>query len=212
VKIYDISRTISPEIAVWPGDQKFEPSWSAKMAGGASVNLGAIRLSTHTGTHADAPYHFLEDGADVTALPLEKYIGPAVVVTVLNANCIEIGHLKDLDFTRIKRILFQTKSSKLADSVWIDDIVYLSTDAAEYLGKKGVLLVGVDGPSMDPVNSKTLEAHKILASYGIVNLENLNLNEISPGEYELIALPLKLKGLDASPVRAVLIEKSSSRH
>jgi arylformamidase len=209
MKIYDISRTISPEIAVWPGDQKFESRLMLKIAEDSSVNLSSILLSTHTGTHADAPYHYLSDGADIAALPLEKYLGPAVVVEIPHAaDYITIEHVKALDFSRIKRILFKTKSSQIADSVWIDDIVYLGADTTEFLGKKGIQLIGLDGPSMDPVKSKTLDTHKMLARYGIVNLENLMLKDVPPGEYELIALPLKLKGLDASPVRAILIERN----
>jgi arylformamidase len=207
MRIFDISRALSPEIAVWPGDQRFEPSWSARIAEGAAVNVGAVRLSTHTGTHADAPYHYLDDGADITALPLEKYIGPALVVEVPVTDAIRPEHLENLDFSRVRRILFKTKSSALDDSVWIDDIVYLSEEAAAMVGRRGVLLVGMDGPSVDPVDSKTLAAHKVLAQYGVVNLENLKLAGVPPGEYELIALPLKLQGLDASPVRAVLVQR-----
>ncbi|MBI1729258.1 arylformamidase [Candidatus Acetothermia bacterium] len=211
MKIYDISRTISPEIAVWPGDQKFESRLMLKIADGSSVNLSSILLSTHTGTHADAPYHYLADGADITELPLEKYIGPALVVELpASADHIKIEHVKDLNLSKIKRILFKTKSSQLADSVWTDDIVYLGAETTEFLGKKGIQLVGMDGPSMDPVKSKTMDTHKMLARYGIVNLENLLLKDVPAGEYELIALPLKLKGLDASPVRAVLLEKNAA--
>lgn len=182
-----------------------------KIADGSSVNLSSILLSTHTGTHADAPYHYLADGADITELPLEKYIGPALVVELpASADHIKIEHVKDLNLSKIKRILFKTKSSQLADSVWTDDIVYLGAETTEFLGKKGIQLVGMDGPSMDPVKSKTMDTHKMLARYGIVNLENLLLKDVPAGEYELIALPLKLKGLDASPVRAVLLEKNAA--
>jgi arylformamidase len=206
MKIYDISRTISPVIAVWPGDQRFELRWTMQIQKGASVNVGAITLSVHTGTHADAPYHFDEQGVDISRLPLEKFIGPAMVVEVPDAQRVEIEHVRPLDFSRIKRVLFKTKAGDLDDSRWEDDFVYLATETAEFLGTQGVQLVGLDTPSIDPMKSKTLDAHKILARYGIVNLENLNLSSVPPGEYQLIALPLKLKGLDASPVRAVLID------
>ncbi len=205
MKIYDISRTVSPAIAVWPGDQRFERRWTMQIQRGASVNVGAITLSVHTGTHADAPYHFDEAGRDVSELPLEKFIGPALVVEVRDAERIEIDHVRPVDFSRFQRILFKTVASSLEDSRWEDDFVYLAGETAKFLGEQGVQLVGVDSPSVDPMKSKTLDAHKMLARYGIVNLENLNLSQIQPGEYQLIALPLKLKGLDASPVRAVLI-------
>ncbi|OGF53106.1 MAG: arylformamidase [Candidatus Fraserbacteria bacterium RBG_16_55_9] len=206
MKIYDISRTISPSIAVWPGDQRFEHRWTMQIEKGASVNLGAITLSVHTGTHADAPYHFNEAGVDINQLALEKFIGPAFVVEVRDASQIQLEHVRSLDFTRVKRVLFKTKASYLEDSRWENDFVYLATETAEFLGKQGVQLVGMDSPSVDSMQSKTLDTHKMLARYGIANLENVNLSQVPPGEYQLIALPLKLQGLDASPVRAVLIQ------
>lgn len=212
MKIYDISRTISPAIAVWPGDQRFEHRWTMQIQNGASVNLGAITLSVHTGTHADAPYHFMEDGVQISQLALEKFIGPAFVVEVRDAPQIKPEHVRSLDFSHVKRALFKTKASYLEDPLWDNDFISLATETAEFLGKQGVQLVGMDSPSVDPMTSKTLDTHKMLARYGIVNLENLNLAQVSTGEYQLIALPLKLKGLDASPVRAVLIDEAKSTH
>jgi arylformamidase len=209
MNIYDISRTVSPSIAVWPGDQRLEHRWTMQIQKGASVNVGAITLSVHTGTHADAPYHFDEQGVDISRLPLEKFIGPAIVVEVPDAQRVEIEHVRPLDFSRIERILFKTRGSDLDDSRWEDDFVYLTPETAEFLGKQSVQLVGLDSPSVDPMKSKTLDTHKMLARYGIVNIENLNLSDVPPGEYQLIALPLKLKGLDASPVRAVLLDEWS---
>ena len=206
MKIYDISRTLSPTIAVWPGDQKFEHRWTMQISRGASVNVGAITLSVHTGSHADAPFHFDDAGANISQLRLEKFIGLATVIEIKDAAKIHVEHIRDLDFSRVQRILFKTPGSFLEDSHWLDDFVYIATETAEFLGKNKVQLVGMDTPSVDPMTSKTLSTHKVLARYGIVNLENLNLSQVSPGEYQLIALPLKLSGLDASPVRAVLIE------
>ena len=179
---------------------------------GASVNLGAITMSLHTGTHADAPYHFKEDGADINQLSLEKFIGPAFVVEVFDSPQIQIEHVRSLDFSRVKRVLFKTKASHLEDSDWDNDFLSLATETAEILGKRGIQLVGMDSPSVDPMKSKTLDTHKMLARYGIVNLENVNLAQVPAGEYQLIALPLKLKGLDASPVRAVLIDMKRLAH
>lgn len=206
MKIYDISRTLSPTTAVWPGDQKFEHHWTMQIPRGASVNVGAITLSVHTGSHADAPFHFDDSGADISQLSLEKFIGPVTVIELKDSDKIQIEHVRRLDFSRVQRILFKTPGSFLEDSRWVDDFVYIATETAEFLGKNNVQLVGLDTPSVDPMTSKTLSAHKMLARYGIVNLENLNLSRVPPGEYQLIALPLKLSGLDASPVRAVLIE------
>lgn len=207
MKIYDITRTISPQIAVWPGDQEFTPNWTMQIEDGSSVNLSSINMSAHTGTHADAPYHYLKDGFTIDELLLEKFMGPAVVIEVHDVETIEIDHVEHVDFSRIQRLLFKTKSSALDDSTWIDDIVVLGTDVAEFLGEQGVKLIGVDAPSVDRIHDSTLGTHKVLGKYGIVNLESLFLRDVPPGEYELIALPLKLKGLDGSPVRAVLIER-----
>ena len=207
MKIHDISREISPEIAVWPGDQKFESTLNAKISDGSSVNLSSILMSTHTGTHADAPYHYEDDGKFITEMALEKYMGLALVLEIVDADLIEVKHLDHIDFSRIKRLLFKTKSSQLDNSVWIDDIVPIAPEAVEFLGSQGVQLIGMDAPSVDPVDDPTLKAHHALAKHGIANLENLYLKDVAPGEYELVALPLKLASLDASPVRAILIQQ-----
>lgn len=207
MKIHDITRTVSPQIVIWPGDQQYQPIWTTTISENGVVNVGAITMSTHTGTHADAPHHYAEHGIDVSEQPLENYIGPALVMEIENSEIIEIAHVEHLDFNNVKRILFKTKSSRLSDSEWIDDIVWLGTETAEYLGKHGVRLVGMDGPSVDRVDSKELPTHQMLMKYNISNLENLALRNIAPGMYELVALPLKLEGLDASPVRAILIER-----
>lgn len=202
--LYDISRTIAPGIAIWPGDTPFQNHFVMQMEKGDSCNVGTVTMSVHTGTHSDAPLHFDDQGLDISKVPLDKYLGPATVVEIPSAACIEPRHIAELDYERISRILFKTKASERPDDEWDEDFVYLSEAAAELLGKKGVQLVGLDSPSVDPFRSKTLTAHKILLRYGVAILEGLNLNSVSPGEYELIALPLKLAGLDASPVRAVL--------
>ncbi len=205
MKIYDISRTLSPKVAVWPGDQPFEHTWTMQINQGASVNVSAIKLTVHGGTHADAPLHYLKEGKTIVELPLEKFIGPATVIEIRDSDRIKIEHLQILDFTKTRRLLFKTNASFLDDTVWDNDFVYLDTDAAEFLGKHKIELIGIDTPSVDPMTSKTLNTHKMLARYGIVNLENLKLAQVSPGDYQLIAFPLKLEGIDASPIRAVLI-------
>ncbi len=207
MKIYDISRTISPAIAVWPGDQPFQQIWTMRISQGAAVNVAAITLSTHTGTHADAPYHTDDEGLDVARLPLEPFIGPAVVIEVRDAKRIGIEHVQGIGVARTQRVLFKSDVSGFPDDRWPEAFRPIAPELVEYLGERGVRLVGTDAPSVDPMESRTLDAHKILARYGIVNLENLQLTDVPPGEYELIALPLKLEGLDASPIRAVLLER-----
>jgi arylformamidase len=202
--LYDISRRIAPGIAVWPGDTPFQNHFVMQMQKGDSCNVGTVTMSVHTGSHTDAPFHFEDRGLDISEVPLDKYLGPATVIEIPSAKCIEPRHIVGLDYGKTSRILFKTKASARPNDAWDEDFVYLSEAAAELLGQNAVQLVGLDSPSVDPFRSKTLTAHKILLRYGVAILEGLNLQAVPPGEYELIALPLKLAGLDASPVRAVL--------
>ncbi len=204
MKIYDISRPLSAVTAVWPGDAPFKSEWTMSMNRGDSVNVGAVHMSVHASTHADAPLHFLADGLAIDQIDLGKFIGPAAVIDVGEAEAITAELIDRLDHGAGTRVLFRTAASSLGDDEWPASFAYLSPAAAELLGSRGVELVGIDTPSVDPAESKTLAAHKILLQHQIVVLENLFLRDVPPGRYELIALPLKLVGLDASPVRAVL--------
>ena len=206
----DISRSLAPGIAVWPGDQTFGVRWSARIADGSSVNVGAVTLSTHTGTHADAPLHYDAGGAAIDALPLSSFVGPAWVVEVPRVDFILPEHLRGVDLERFPRVLFKTRSSAVPDDVWSADFAALHPDLVAWLGARGVVLVGTDAPSVDPADSTALPAHHALARHRIVNLENLSLGHVSAGGYRLVALPLKLSGMDASPVRAVLLPLRAS--
>lgn len=202
--IYDISRTISPALAVWPGDVTFAARPTMTIRSGCSCNVAAITLSVHTGAHTDAPYHFDEAGPTIDQVPLEKYMGPATVLSVPHRPRIEVRDIQDLDYGKIKRLLFKTGAGSLADEIFPTEFMYLAKETADFLGRHGVRLVGTDAPSVDAFESKTLEAHKALLRHEVAILEGINLSDVPDGEYELIALPLKLKGCDASPVRAVL--------
>ena len=210
MKIYDISRTLSPAIAVWPGDRPFRVEPTMLRSQGDSVNVSAISMSVHAGTHADAPYHVDDSGPTAETLPLEKFLGPAAVVDVGDAPHIGVEHLRGVDLARTPRVLFKTSASALPDEAFPENFPALTPELAEFLGERGAVLVGTDAPSVDPSTSRTLEVHRILARYGIVNLENLQLRGVPPGEYELIALPLKIAGADASPLRAVLLSPSDA--
>ena len=203
--IYDVSRPLSPRTVVWPGDQPLTQTWTTRIADGAAVNLSAITLSPHTGTHADAPYHVDEEGRTTADLPLGAYLGPATVVERRGVASLTVDHLAELNLATIERLLIKTETSDLDARTWPERFLTLSPDVAEYLGQQGIRLVGLDTPSVDPQESRTLEAHKILARHGVVHLENLWLRDVPPGEYWLSAVPLKLEGLDAAPVRAVLM-------
>lgn len=201
--IYDITRPITPTLAGWPGDTRFSSRWVMRMADGDSVNVSALTMSTHLGTHADAPYHFAEDGERLGQMPLDAYMGPAQVVELDLVGPILPGHLAHLDLTTVERLLVKTPASLRPDDRWDDDFAYLSMETAGLLGRAGVRLFGTDAPSVDFVSSKTLDAHHALHQGRVAILEGLMLAHVPPGRYELIALPLKV-ALDGGPLRAVL--------
>ena len=216
MKIFDISRTLSHETPPWPGDTPFQFELKWKMAEGASVNVGAINMSVHNGTHADAPFHFDQGGASIERMPLDTYFGDAVVLdlTKLFAKTgdereknrqITIANLKDAsDALKLGlRLLLKT-------NVWIDSKVFpewipvIAPDVPGWLGELGVKLLGLDLPSVDPIEAKNLTNHHALAAAGIAILESLDLRDVAPGIYHFSALPLKIAGGDAGPVRAIL--------
>jgi arylformamidase len=206
-RLYDISRTISPALAVWPGDTPFSFAHNLRRQEGASVNLTTLTLSPHTGSHADAPYHFVDGDLHPAEVSLDPYIGPARVVTVARRE----GGMVPADFagSRLEgtpRLLVHTWVSDLPDEQWPDNFPYLTVDLVEWLAGQGVVLIGLDGPSVDCFDSQDLPCHHRLRERGMVNLESLRLAGIPDGVYELIALPLKLAGVCGSPVRAVLRE------
>ena len=205
MKIRDISPLISPRLAVWPGDVPFSRSVAASMADGANLDLSSMTTTLHLGAHADAPSHYTRGGAGMDAVDLAPYYGPCQVlrVTVNRGERILPHHLKAE--IAAPRVLFHTGTFPDPEA-WNINFASLSPELIEHLHGKGVLLVGLDTPSVDPFESKALEAHQALARTGMRNLEGLVLDEVPEGLYMLAALPLKLEGADASPVRAVLIE------
>lgn len=203
-KVYDITRRVAPTTAVWPGDTPFTARWTARLDRGDTVNLATVELSTHAGTHADAPLHYARDGAPVDSVPLLHFVGPCTVVHIEEVRPIRRDDVAGIDLDRPGRVLFRTPHSLLPDDAWSDAFAVLEPGLAAHLAARGVVLVGTDAPSVDPVDSTTLDAHHALGAHGIVNLENLLLRGVPPGRYELIALPMRLVGLDAAPVRAIL--------
>jgi len=203
--LYDITRTISPRTAVWPGDAPYSVTMVARLEEGAPANLTSITLSPHTGSHTDAYFHVEPQGAYAAAMPLDAYLGRAKVVTVSRRD----GALLPSDFGHVQlngaeRLLIHSHVSDLPDDVWPDEFPYLSVELIDWLADMGVRLVGLDSPSVDDFHSETLDAHHALARHGMVSLELLQLRDVPDGDYELIALPLKLDGACGSPVRAVL--------
>ena len=210
--LIDISQSVSPATAVWPGDQEVEWTWTARLnQDESSVNLGSLRLSTHTGTHVDAPLHVKHQGRTTNDLPLDSFVGPAHVVDVNgNASSVRPKHVGQLDESSVGRVLFKTSSGVSPDDEWPDAVVPIHPETIHVLADAGIELVGTDAPSVDPLDSTDLPAHHALLDTGIVNLEGLVLTDVPPGRYELIALPLKVVGGDAAPVRAVLRDEPDS--
>jgi arylformamidase len=203
-RLIDISPLISEAIAVWPGDTPYAHSRNLDIGAGANITLSDIRTTVHVGAHADAPSHYIAGGMDIAARRLDHYIGPCVVVNVERARGRRIvpDDLRDRKITA-PRVLFRTNTFPDPDH-WNDDFASLSPELVDVLHDRGVILIGIDTPSVDPFESKALEAHQALARHDMANLEGLVLDGVEEGEYELIALPLRLANADASPVRAVL--------
>jgi arylformamidase len=211
IKYYDISRPISPKTAVWLGDTTFSSRAVMAIRDGDSVNVAAITLSTHTGTHADAPRHYVDDATGADALDISKYVGRARVITLDTQDAITRDVVARLNLEGITRILIHTPASELPDDVFPSRFAHFTSDAADLLGQLGIILVGTDAPSVDEFSSKTLLAHKMLLKYGIAILEGLALKDVPDGDYDLIAMPLKIIDADAAPARAILIASAPDR-
>jgi arylformamidase len=200
----DISPPIRPSLAVWPGDTPFSQERTWAIGPGCPVNVSRITLSTHTGAHADAPLHYAADGAPVDGLDLERYVGPCRVIDVRRAKAaVQPAEIADKLVGAPPRILLRTAEQAAVDT-WDTHFTAVAAETIELLAGSGVVLIGVDTPSLDPEASKTLDAHHAVRRHGMSILEGLVLDAIEPGDYELIALPLRLAELDAAPVRAVL--------
>jgi arylformamidase len=202
-RLIDITLPMSNSLACWPGDAPFRFDWSCRKADGESVNVGQVSMSVHTGTHIDAPFHFSDAGPTVEKLSLESFIGPARVIDLRGRATICRQDLESFDLSQTPRVL-------LRSDAWLDHqrfpqaIPTMAPDVPGWLASQRVILVGVDVPSVDAIDSKDLPIHHALGSHRIAILESLNLAGVPEGIYDLIALPLKLVGADGAPVRAIL--------
>jgi len=201
--IYDISPVLNESLAVWPGDTPLTRVWQARIADGSNLDLSTIQTTVHIGAHADAPSHYSSSGLSIDQVALEAYWGPCILLTVKTRPLILPEDVVPVLGVSAKRVLFRTESFEPGE-VFARDFVAFSPSALEVLGKQGVVLVGIDTPSVDPFDSKALPAHQTLLKFRMANLEGLNFTKVPDGRYELVALPLKLQGFDASPVRAAL--------
>ncbi|MBC7733868.1 MAG: arylformamidase [Bacteriovorax sp.] len=202
-RLWDISPTVSPASPIFPGDEPFSLRWTARLSPDCPVNLSALTMSPHVGAHADAPLHYAADAASAAEVDLDAYLGPCRVIHAIGCGpLIRIEHLQHAAANLPPRVL--VRCCEKADEVWNPDFTAYAPETVEWLAAQGVRLIGLDTPSVDPADSKTLDSHQQLARLNLRVLENLVLDEVPEGDYELIALPLKLAGACASPVRAVL--------
>ncbi len=208
MQIYDISLTISPHIIVWPGDPNVVLERFEKIEAGGDANVSRLELSAHTGTHVDAPYHFIPEGVSVEKLSLKTLIGRAYVLYLPDVNEITAAVLERSEIPpRTRRLLFKTRNSKYwtrQPEEFQVDFVAISPDGAQFLVDRGVKLVGVDYLSVAPYQNGR-PTHEILLRAGIVVVEGIDLSKVSQGRYTLYCLPLKLAGADGAPARAILI-------
>ena len=211
MKIWDISRSLTNDLAPWPGDTLFHFELAARLGENAAVNVGAIRMSVHNGSHADAQFHFDNSGATIEHAVLETYIGDAIVVDL--SATLSRGQALSITVEQLQQFapqLKQTTRLLLKTGVWPDSTVFpkqipvLADDVPAWLESQKVRLLGLDLPSVDSIDSKTLQNHHALARGGIVIVESLDLAAVEPGIYQFAALPLKIAGGDAAPVRAIL--------
>ena len=210
MRIYDVSVPISAATPVYPGDPGIEIRQWAAMADDDAANVSLLHFGAHTGTHVDAPSHFIEGASKVDAMPLDALIGPARVIQMPDeVDAITASHLSAQSIEGMARIIFKTRNS----AFWSDtttgfheDFTYIAPDAAHALVQSGARLVGIDYLSVEKFQSERHETHLILLSNGVVIVEGLDLREVAPGDYELICLPLKIAGGtgDGAPARAIL--------
>jgi len=206
-RIYDISVPIRSGGLVYPGNPEIDITLQQAVAKGASANVSLIRFGSHTGTHADASRHFFDDGQPVDQIPLERLIGPALLISFDDkVRAVGAAELRQRDLKGHRRILLRTRNSTLlSQKEFVSDYTYLAPDGAQYLVDSGVELVGIDYLSIEQFHSGHHRTHRTLLGHSVVIVEGLDLSLPPAGEYEFICLPLRIEGCDGAPARAVLI-------
>ena len=208
MRTYDITLTISSDLPTWPGDPRVELERVSKIEEGSNANVSRVDMGVHTGTHVDAPYHFLQDGITVDKLDLSLLVGRAYVLHLPDVDLITASVLEAAQIPpRTRRVLFKTRNSDYWSQDHTDfrtEFVGLSEDGADYLVRRGVKLVGIDYLSIAPYK-QSRPTHEKLLSGGVVIVEGLDLGEVSQGRYTIYCLPLKLANSDGAPARAILI-------
>lgn len=206
-RIYDVSVPIRSGGLVYPGNPEIDIALQQAVAKGASANVSTIRFGSHTGTHADASRHFFDDGQPVDKIPLERLIGPALLLKFGDeVRSVGAAELQAHDLKGHKRILLGTRNSALlSQKEFVKDYTFLAPDGAQYLVDKGVELVGIDYLSIEQFHSGHHRTHRTLLERSVVIVEGLDLSVPASGEYQFICLPLRIEGCDGAPARAVLI-------
>jgi arylformamidase len=205
-KLWDISPPVHAGAPVFPGDTVYSQQWVASIGPGCPVNVSAITLSPHVGAHADAPLHYDPSGAAIGDVDLHTFIGPCRVIHAMGCGPLVLPeHIAHAMQQLPQRVLVRMYT-RMPQDAFDDALPAFSPETIELLADHGVRLVGTDSASVDPASSKTLDSHQVLRQRGLRVLENLLLDEVPEGDYELIALPLRLTTADASPVRAILRE------
>ncbi len=202
----DISLTIETGRIVWPGDPDVEVSKLMQIEKGDICNTSLLTCPVHVGTHVDAPLHFVDGGDGIESLPLYSLAGKAKVFEIKNEKEIPLEEIENSEINEGNIVLFKTINSTvyLKEKSFNENYVYLSTKAAEYLVMKKIATVGIDYYSIAGVNSNLVECHEVLLGAKVTIIEGLDLSGINPGEYEFVCLPLKIKGSDGSPARAII--------
>jgi arylformamidase len=204
VRYYDISLNLSPDTVRWVVAPPLEVHERRRMSRGDDANASALTVSVHAGTHVDAPSHFVPDGIGIDAVPLERFMGPALVHAVDTDRFITKAHVDAIALDGVTRVLFKTRNSQLLKRRDYDpNFVAFSVEAAQALVARGVALVGLDYLSVAHADEQ-VAVHRAFLDHGVVLLEGVDLAEIAPGRYELSCFPLRLRGLDGAPCRAVL--------
>ncbi|NIR42772.1 MAG: hypothetical protein GWN99_02760 [Gemmatimonadetes bacterium] len=204
----DISRPLTTTTAAWPGDAAFRLDWSSRLDRGDSVSVSHLDFSPHVGTHADAPAHYDPDGAAASSFELANFIGPARVVDAIGREAVSVELLEAAGAVGAARVLVRCLDEVRPDE-FVSDFPPLESEAAEALVSGGLLLYGTDAPSVDPVDSAAMSAHRVLGLAGCPILENLDLSAVEAAPYDLLALPIRLVEAEAAPVRAVLLPPGS---
>lgn len=208
--IYDVSVPIRNGMPVWPSDPPLKLTTEGKLSRDKThtIHVTHIDMGSHTGTHIDAPFHFVEGGRKLHEIPLDDLVGPVTVIQIAGVPSIARAHLESLDWNDVDRVFFKTDNSDhWSDGTFYEQFVYLEPEAAEFLVRQGVRLVGIDYLSIDKYKSEKHPTHFVLLPHNVIVIEGLNLSEVPPGLYNMVALPLNLQSGDGAPTRVILMER-----